>query len=135
MQNILVENGFPQIITAEEFDMAAQIKTECCTYRKPALQAESQEPKLTAIEYEPTEEIQRMTNEINRLLDSENPDRNTVEALIIRRAQLKYTTIKEVGIQMRTPSHKNSTKCQCGTRITTLEIEPHKKEMIEKNNP
>lgn len=90
------ENGFPQIITAEEFNMAAQIKTERCTYRKPALQAESQELKLTATEYEPTEEIQRMTNEINRLLDSENPGRNTVEALIIRCAQLKYTTIKEV---------------------------------------
>ncbi len=90
------ENGFPQIITAEEFNMAAQIKTERCTYRKPALQSESQEPILTATEYEPTEEIQRMTNEINRLLDSESPDRNTVEALIIRCAQLKYVAIKEV---------------------------------------
>ncbi len=90
------ENGFPQIITVEDFEQAARIKAERRTYRKPAPQAESQEPKLTATEYEPTEEIQRMTNEINRLLDSENPDRNTVEALIIRCAQLKYTTIKEV---------------------------------------
>ncbi len=92
----LGENGYPQIITAEDFNKAAQIKTERCTYRKPAPQAESQESKLTATEYEPTEEIQRMTNEINRLLDSENPDRNTVEALIIRCAQLKYVAIKEV---------------------------------------
>ncbi len=92
----LGENGYPQIITAEDFNKAAQIKTERCTYRKPAPQTESQEPKLPATEYEPTEEIQRMTNEINRLLDSENPDRNTVEALIIRCAQLKYVAIKEV---------------------------------------
>lgn len=92
------ENGYPQIITAEDFNMAAQIKSERCTYRKPVPQAESQEPKLIATEYEPTEEIQRITNEINRLLDSGNPDRNTVEALIIRCAQLKYTIIKEVEI-------------------------------------
>lgn len=90
------ENGFPQIITVEDFEQAARIKAERRTYRKPAPQTESQELKLTATEYEPNEEIQRMTNEINRLLDSENPDRNTVEALIIRCAQLKYTTIKEV---------------------------------------
>ncbi len=92
----LGENGFPKIISKEDFEQATRIKSERNTYRKPALQSESQEPILTATEYEPTEEIQRMTNEINRLLDSENPDRNTVEALIIRCAQLKYTTIKEV---------------------------------------
>ncbi len=90
------ENGFPQIITAENFNRAAQIKTERCTYRKPDLQAVPWQFKITETEYEPTEEIQRITNEINRLLDSGNPDRNTVEALIIRCAQLKYTTIKEV---------------------------------------
>ncbi len=92
----LGENGYPQIVTAEEFNQAARIKSERNTYRKPAPQIESQEPKFTATEYEPTEEIQRMTNEINRLLDSESPDRNTVEALIIRCAQLKYVAIKEV---------------------------------------
>ncbi len=90
------KNGFPQIITAEDFNKAAQIKTERCTYHKPALQAASWQFKITETEYEPTEEIQRMTNEINRLLDSESPDRNTVEALIIRCAQLKYVAIKEV---------------------------------------
>jgi len=89
-------NGFPQIVTAENFNKAAQIKSERCTYRKPVTQAESQEPKLTATEYEPTEEIQRLTNEIDRLLDSENPDKNTVEALIIKCAQLKYKAINEV---------------------------------------
>ncbi len=90
------EKGFPQIITAEDFEQADRIKAERRTYRKPALQVESQESKLTATEYEPTEKIQRMTNEINRLLDSENPDKNTVEELIIKLAQLKYKAINEV---------------------------------------
>ena len=36
-----------------------------------------------------------MTNEINRLLDSENPDKEKVEAFIIELAQLKYLTINE----------------------------------------
>lgn len=89
------ENGFPKIISEEDFEQAMWIKSERCTYRKPALQAKSQDVKLTATEYEPTEEIQRITNEINRLLDLENPDRNTVEALIIKCAQLKYKAIRE----------------------------------------
>ncbi len=92
----LGENGFPKIISKEDFEQATRIKSERNTYRKPAPQAEPQKPILTATEYEPTEEIERMTNEINRLLDSENPDKNTVEELIIKCAQLKYTTIKEV---------------------------------------
>ncbi len=92
----LGENGYPQIVTVEEFNQAAWIKAERNTYRKPAPQAEPQEPILTATEYKPTVEIEQMTNEINRLLDSENPDKDTVEALIIRCAQLKYVAIKEV---------------------------------------
>ena len=92
----LGENRYPQIVTVEEFDQAARIKAERNTYRKPAPQAEPHEPILTATEYEPTEEIGRMTNEINRLLDSENPDKNTVEELIIKCAQLKYKAINEV---------------------------------------
>jgi len=89
-------NGFPQIVTAEDFNKAAQIKSERNTYRKPAQQAKPQKPIVTATEYEPTEEILRLTNEIDRLLDSENPDKDTVEALIIRCAQLKYSAIKDV---------------------------------------
>ena len=92
----LGENGYPQIVTAEEFDQAARIKAERNTYRKPAPQAKPQEPILTSTEYEPTEEIQRLTNEINLLLDSETGDKNTVEELIIKCAQLKYKAINEV---------------------------------------
>lgn len=90
------ENVYPQIITAEDFEQAARIKKERNTYRKPALQDEPQQTTIPITEYEPTDEIQRMTNEINRLIDSENPDKEKVEALIIKCAQLKYTAISEV---------------------------------------
>ena len=90
------EDGFPKIISDEDFIRAAEIKAERNTYRKPALQDEPQQAEISITEYQPTEEIQRMTNEINRQLDSENPDKEKVEALIIMCAQLKYTTIKEV---------------------------------------
>ena len=90
------EDGYPQIIAAEDFEQAAYIKVERNTYRKPALQDKPQQVEIPMTEYQPTEEIQRMTNEINRLLDSENPDKEKVEALIIMCAQLKYTTVNEV---------------------------------------
>ncbi len=90
------ENGYPQIITSKDFDLAACIKAERNTYRKPAPQDEPQQTDIPITEYQPTNEIQHMTNEINRLLDSENPNKEKVEALIIMCAQLKYTTINEV---------------------------------------
>ena len=90
------ENGFPQIITTDDFKQAARIKAERNTYRKPALRDVPRQPEITITDYEPTDEIQRMTNEINRQLDSENADKDKVEALIIKCAQLKYTTICEV---------------------------------------
>ena len=95
-QKYIGENGYPQIITSEDFEQADCIKAERNTYRKPAPQDEQQQAKVTITEYEPTEEISRMTNEINRQLDSENADKDKVEALIIKCAQLKYTTICEV---------------------------------------
>ena len=90
------ENGYPQIITSEDFRLAALIKAERNIYRKPAPQNEPRQQEIMITEYEPTDEIQQMTNEINRLLDSENPDKEKVEALIIMCAQLKYTTVNEV---------------------------------------
>ncbi len=90
------ENGYPQIITAEDFEQAAHIKAERNTYCKPASQNEPQQLKIMITGYEPTEEIQRMTIDINRLLDSESTDKSTVERLIIELAQLKYSMIKEV---------------------------------------
>ena len=90
------EDGFPKIISDEDFIRASEIKAERNTYRKPALQDKPQQVEIPITEYQPTDEIQRMTNEINRLLDSENPDKEKVEALIIMCAQLKYTTVNEV---------------------------------------
>ena len=40
-----------------------------------------------------------MSNEINRLLDSEIPDKEKAEALIINCAKLEYATIREVKLQ------------------------------------
>lgn len=90
------EDGFPKIISDEDFIRAAEIKAERNTYRKPAPQDEPQQAEIQITEYQPTDEIQRMTNEINRQLDSEYPDKEKVEALIIMCAQLKYTTVNEV---------------------------------------
>ncbi len=97
-QKYIGENGYPQIISAEDFEQAAYIKVERNTYRKPAPQDEPQQAEISITEYRPADEIQRMTNEINRQLDSENPDKEKVEALIIMCAQLKYKTICEVRI-------------------------------------
>lgn len=89
------KNGFPKIISDEDFTRAAKIKAERNTYRKTAPQNEPRQQETVFTEYEPTDEIQRMTNEINRLINSEDTDKEKVEALIIRCAQLKYATISE----------------------------------------
>lgn len=90
------ENSYPQIVSESNFGLTAQIKEKRNSYRKPALQDKPQRAEIQITEYQPTEEIQRMTNEINQLLDSETPDKEKVEALIIMCAQLKYTTVNEV---------------------------------------
>ena len=90
------ENGYPQIVTAEDFEQAACIKAERNTYRKPAPQVKPLQSELTVVKYKPTNEIQQMTNEINQLLDSKNADKDKIEMLIIKCAQLKYANIIEV---------------------------------------
>ena len=92
------ENGYPQIITATEFEQAARIKAERNTYRKPATQDKPQQAEIIIMEYKPTDETQKMTKEINQMLDSENTDKNKVEELIFKCAQLKYAAIREVRI-------------------------------------
>ena len=94
------ENGYPQIVTKNEFEQAAQIRIERTTYRKPRPLANPQSIKTVMVtKYEPTDEIQRMTNEINRLLDSGTSDKENIESLIIKCAQLKYAAINEVKQQ------------------------------------
>lgn len=92
----LGNDKFPRIISNEDYKNAARIKSERNTYRKPAPQNISRQFEIAITEYEPTEEIQHMTNEINRMLDSESSDKEKIEVLIIRCAQLKYKTICEV---------------------------------------
>ena len=91
------ENGYPSIIAKHDFEQAAQIKIERTTYRKPITKIISQQNcAATITEYEPTDKIQQMTNEINRLFNSENLDIENIESLIIKCAQLKYSAKKEV---------------------------------------
>lgn len=91
------ENGYPQIVSKHEFEQAEQIRIERTTYRKPVSSTAPQFVNTIMItKYEPTDEIQRMTNEINRLLNSGNSDKENIEELIIKCAQLKYSAIKEV---------------------------------------
>lgn len=90
------ENGYPPIISTEDFEQAAHIKAERNTYSKPAPKDETPQAEFFMTEYMPTEKIQRMNNKINRLLDSE--DKEKVEELIIKCAQLKYAAISEVRI-------------------------------------
>ena len=94
------ENGYPQIIEKSDYEQAARIKAERTTYRKPVQQINPQQTYTMMItEYEPTDEIQRITNEINRLIDSETSDKENIETLIIKCAQLKYMAISEVNQQ------------------------------------
>ena len=95
-QSYIGENGYPPIISTEDFDTAARIKAERNTYSKPAPKDEPPQAEILMTEYKPTEIIQRMNNEINRLMDLESAKKEKVETLIIKCAQLKYTEIKEV---------------------------------------
>ena len=90
------ENGYPQIISTEDFEMVALIKAERNTYSKPDPKDEPPQAEILMTEYKPTEKIQRMNNEINRLLDLESAEKEKVEELIIKCSQLKYAAISEV---------------------------------------
>ena len=93
------EGGYPRIVSDEDFTLAAKLKSERNKYRKPTSQANSQPIISTEIpitEYVPIEEIERMIDEIDRMLATENVNKNAVSELIIRCAQLKYSMIKEV---------------------------------------
>lgn len=93
------ENGYPRIITDEDFEQAAQIKlsrrTSDCIARKRDNNAVN-EPLQIQTAYKPTAEIERMTSQISRLLGTEVSDRNTVSELIIKCAQLKYSAITAI---------------------------------------
>lgn len=93
------ENGYPRIIPDEDFLRVSQIKSEHNKCRKPALRANLQDVQqvvYTATEYVPNEEIEWISNEIKRLLQAENSEKETIENLILECAQMKYSAIIEV---------------------------------------
>lgn len=93
------ENGCPRIISDEDFLRVSQIKAERNKCRKPALRADLQEVQqsdFTATEYVSNEEIEQISNEIKRLLQGENSEKETIENLILECAQMKYSAIIEV---------------------------------------
>ena len=93
------ENGYPQIITAEDFEKAAQIKQSRRTNSFMAKKQDNNavnEPLQIHTAYKPTAEIEHITSQINRLLETDGSDRNTVSELIIKCAQLKFSEIREV---------------------------------------
>ena len=93
------ENGYPQIITDKDFEKAAQIKQSRRTNSFMAKKYDNiavNEPLQIHTAYKPTTEIERITSQINRLLESESSDSDIVSELIIKCAQLKYSAITAI---------------------------------------
>ena len=92
----LGENGYPAIISQEDFDTANQIKATRYIKgerKEASLQTESR-PICTI--YEPTEEIQRKTNEIYRMLDTPDADKEDIIQQIFRCAEMKYAALRPI---------------------------------------
>lgn len=87
------ECGYPQIIESQIFNDVQNIKLRKNTRTK----IKNKEPEIEEFppirEYEITENIRRMTNEINRLLDAPNADRNEIKRLIFKCAEEKYNVL------------------------------------------
>lgn len=93
------ENGCPRIISDEDFVRVSQIKADRNECRKPAMRTDLRENLQTEIvttEYVQNDEIERISNIIKRLLEAENPEKETIENLILECAQMKYSAIIEV---------------------------------------
>lgn len=87
------ECGYPQIIESQIFNDVQKIKTGKNTRTK----IKNKEPEIEELppirEYEITEKIRYITNEINRLLDAPNADRNEIKRLIFKCAEEKYNVL------------------------------------------
>lgn len=87
------EFDYPQIIESQIFIDVQNIKSEKNTRTK----IKNKEPEIEELppirEYEVTEKIRYITNEINRLLDAPNADRNEVKRLIFKCAEEKYNVL------------------------------------------
>ncbi len=87
------ECGYPQIIENRIFYEVQKIKIQKNT-RKKIKNKEPEIEKLPQIrEYEITENIRCMTNEINRLLDAPDADKSEIKMLIFKCAEEKYNVL------------------------------------------
>ena len=92
----LGENGYPAIISQEDFDTANQIKaTRYIKGEGKEASPETEQRPIRTI-YEPTEEIQRKTNEISRMLDTPDVDKEEIIQQIFRCAEMKYAALKPI---------------------------------------
>ena len=92
----LGENGYPTIISQEDFDTANQIKTTRYIKAERKESSHRIEQKIIKTAYEPTEEIQRKTNEISRLLDTSDVDKQNIIQQIFKCAEMKYAALKPI---------------------------------------
>ena len=91
------ENGYPAIVTQEDFRTANAIKST--RYTKSSKEKVAAEPQRVACKtvYEPTIEILQMTNEINRSLENAGADKNKLMEMIVQCAEMKYAGLKTDG--------------------------------------
>lgn len=92
----LGENDYPVIISQEDFDTANQIKATRYIKGERKESSPETEQKIIKTAYEPTEEIQRKTNEILRMIDTPDADKEDIIQQIFRCAEMKYATLKSV---------------------------------------
>lgn len=92
----LGENGYPAIISQEDFNTANQIKAT--RYIKGERKEPSPRTEQIPIHtiYMPTEEIQRKNNEIFRMLDTPNADKEEIIQQIFICAEMKYAALKPI---------------------------------------
>lgn len=92
----LGENGYPIIISQEDFDTANQIKATRYIKgeRKESSPQTEQKPIRTI--YESTDEIQRKSNEISRMLDTPDADKKDIIQQIFRCAEMKYAALRPI---------------------------------------
>ena len=87
------ECGYPQIIESQIFNDVQNIKSEKNTRTKIKNKVPEIEELPPIREYEITDKIRYITNEINRLLDAPNADRNEIKCLIFKCAEVKYNVL------------------------------------------
>ena len=92
----LGENGYPTIISQEDFDTANQIKaTRYIKGERKESSPQSEQRPIRTI-YEQTDEIQRKNNEISRMLDTPNAGKEEMIQQIFICAEMKYAALRPI---------------------------------------